>query len=370
MKYSKLIMKDKEELSLSKLGFGAMRFPQKDDVIDQAQVNELIKYAFDNGVNYFDTAYVYGGSEVALGKAIKQLKREDIFIADKMPFWGIDSEEFLERTFNESLERLQTDYIDFYLMHYMCKSNLTKLRKYSAIEFAKKMQKEGKIKYIGFSLHDDYETLVECLDLYDWDFVQMQYNYLDLDDAPGQKGYDELVRRNLPIMIMEPLKGGILSDLPDTVTAPYRALGGSNVSYAFRWLAEQKNIEVILSGMSSMAQLKENIEIFNTVSPLTEIEHNAIKEVMENVVKYQKVPCTGCKYCMPCPLDVQIPSIFKAWNMKAMPVQHTGWVSGVAVDYNSAEACIDCKACTEKCPQRIDIPAKLSQLLAERAKND
>ncbi len=366
MKYTNIKFKNGDELSLSKLGFGTMRFPEKDGVTDQEQVNEMIKYAFDNGVNYYDTAYIYQGSEKALGVAIKQLNREDIYIADKMPFWGIDSEEYLEKTFNKSLSRIDTDYLDFYLMHYVCKAHIPLIKKYKAIEFANKMKAQGKIKYLGFSIHDDYETLVEALDLADWDFVQIQYNYLDLNGAPGKKGYDELVKRGIPIIIMEPLKGGILSDLPDTITAPYQELGGSNVSYAFRWLAEQDNISTILSGMSNMAQLKENIEIFNNVTPLSDKEHEAIKEVMANVLKYQKVPCTGCEYCLPCPVGVEIPNIFKSWNTKNMPITHSGWITDTIINYRSAKECIDCKKCTEHCPQQIDIPAKLQELIAER----
>ncbi len=367
MQYSTFkITKDKKEIKLSKLGLGTMRFPRKNDEIDQEQVNEMVKYAFDNGVNYFDTAYVYTGSEVSLGKAIKQLNREDFYIADKMPYWGIDSEEYLEKTFNESLDRLQTDYIDFYLMHSLSKSVIGKMKEFKGIEYAQKLKAEGKIKYLGFSIHDDYETLLEILDLADWDFVQIQYNYLDLMDAPGQKGYDELVKRNIPIIIMEPLKGGILSDLPDKLAAPYKELGGSNVSYAFRWLAEQKNIEVILSGMSNLEQLKENIEIFSNLSPLNKEEHKAIEEVKENILKYQKVPCTGCAYCMPCPVGVKIPSVFKAWNTKAMQEFSDGWVSGGVIDYDSAASCVDCKVCMEHCPQRIDIPKKLLELVSEK----
>ncbi len=355
-----------QEIQISKLGFGAMRFPKKGNEIDQEKVNDMIKYAFDHGINYFDTAYVYEGSEIALGTALKQLNREDFYVADKLPFWGIDSEEYMQRVFDESLERVQVDYFDFYLMHCMNKENLAKVKQYDAIKFALKMKAEGKIKYLGFSIHDDHETLVECLDLADWDFVQIQYNYLDLEDAPGQKGYDELVKRKIPTIIMEPLKGGILSDLPDSIAGPYRELGGSNVSYSFRWLAEQENLLTILSGMSNQEQLEENIEIFGSIKALNHLEHKAIETVVANIKKYQKVPCTGCGYCMPCPVGIQIPASFKAWNTKAMPLSHEGFVSGTAIDYATAATCINCKACMKHCPQRIDIPGKLKQLAEEK----
>ncbi len=367
MKYSTIKIKDtNQEVKVSKLGLGCMRFPKNDGIIDQDKVNEMVKYAYENGVNYFDTAYAYQGSEEALGKAIKQFNREDIFIADKLAFWSMESIEDRDRIFQKSLDRLQTEYIDFYLLHSLNKGLMPKVYNYDAVAFAKKLKEEGKIKYLGFSIHDDHDMLVEILDLADWDFVQIQYNYLDLNDAPGQKGYDELVSRNIPIVIMEPLKGGILSDLPESVAKPYIDLGGSNVSFAFRWLAQQKNVAVVLSGMSSLTQLKENIEIFSNLNPLTEEEEKAVVEVKDNIIKYQKVPCTGCGYCMPCPVGVQIPTTFKAWNMKAMPNSQNNWASGTVVNYENAAQCVDCNACVSHCPQRIDIPKKLKQCINEK----
>ncbi len=367
MKYTIMKLgKNKQDVKVSQLGFGAMRFPQKDGQIDQVQVDEMVKYAFDNGINYYDTAYIYEGSEIALGKAIKQLDREKIFIADKMPYWSIDSQQYLTDTFNESLQRLQIDYFDFYLMHCMCEDTLPGMIKYDGIKFAQKMKEEGKIKYLGFSIHAGYDILTQVLDLADFDFVQLQYNYLDLNDAPGQKGYDELVKRDIPIIIMEPLKGGTLADLPNVIAQPFVNLGESNVSFAFRWLAEQKNVSTILSGMSSMEQLKQNIEIFNDIKPLSKEEHSAIEKVKANIEKYQKVPCTGCKYCLPCPVGVGIPDIFKAWNTASMPVDHSGFIAGADINYDMAASCVNCKKCMEHCPQNINIPAKLQQLVEER----
>ncbi len=365
MKYSTLKMGN-ETVKLSKLGFGSMRFPKTDGVINQNEVDKMVKVAFESGVNYFDTAYVYDGSEVALGKAIKQLNRDEIYIADKMPFWGMDGQAYLDKTFEETLDRLQTEYVDFYLLHCINEEHLNQAKKYNVVKFFEDLKAQGKIKYLGFSIHASYEILVETLDLHDWDFVQIQYNYLDLNDAPGKQGYDELVKRDLPVFIMEPLKGGLLSDLVQTITQPYQKLGGSNVSYAFRWLAEQKNISVILSGMSDIGQLTENIDIFSDLRPLSAAEKLAIEEVKDNILKYQKVPCTGCKYCLPCPVNVQIPTLFKSWNTASMLTPQSGWLSGADIDYNNALKCIDCKACLKKCPQRIDIPTKIKQLLDEK----
>lgn len=353
------------DATLSKLGFGAMRLPEKDGAIDQEQVNRMVKHAFDHGVNYFDTAYVYGdgASELALGTALQQLDRSKFYLADKMPFWSI-GENHLDACFQTSLDRLQTDYIDFYLLHCMGRDTYGAAKQLDAIKWAVQKKKEGKIRHLGFSIHDDYEFLLEILGDYDWDFAQIQFNYLDLQDKPGLAGYEELTRRNIPIVIMEPLKGGALADIPDHIAAPFRALGGSNVSYAFRWLAEKPGIVTILSGMSTLAQVEDNVRVFADIAPLSEAEHAAINQVEQNIKSTQKVPCTGCRYCMPCPMGVMIPDQFKAWNTQAMQPKSGNWISGAAVDAENAALCVSCGACMTHCPQHINIPEKLRELAA------
>ncbi len=361
---------EKLGISVSKLGFGAMRFPKIGEEIDQEQVNQMIKHAFDNGVNYFDTAYVYGGgaSEIALGKALKQFNREDFFVADKLPFWGCDSEQYLKDAFQTSLDRVGVDYFDFYLLHNMSPSTYPACKEFKGLEYAIELKKQGKIKYLGFSIHADHDFLNEMLALHDFDFVQIQYNYLDENDAPGKAGYEELVKRNMPIIIMEPLKGGLLSDIPDAVTGPFKELGGSNVSYAFKWLAEKANIMTILSGMSTLEQTKENVALFQDIAPLTEKEHKAIEQVKKNIEERQKNKCTGCRYCMPCPFEVEIAPIFKAWNTLALHGSDN-WISGTEIDYDSAAKCVSCGACMTHCPQNIDIPTCLQQVVAEKPAN-
>lgn len=353
-------------IKTSKLGFGAMRLPKIEKEIDQKQVNEMVKYAFDHGVNYFDTAYVYGGgtSEIALGKALKQFNRKDFFIADKIPFFEKTTKDDLDKILNTSLERLGTDYIDFYLMHALDKKKVAKMKELNGIEWAKEKLKEGKIKHLGFSIHDDYETLLDVLSLYDWDFAQIQFNYMDIDDAPGEKGYEELKKRNIPIIIMEPLKGGILSDIPDNIAKPFRDLGGSNVSYGFRWLAQKDGIATILSGMSNNEQIKQNIDVFENITPLNNAEEKAIEMVRENINNSQKIGCTGCSYCMPCPHGVNIPELFKAWNVSALRPKGN-WINWGDIDLENAGKCVSCGLCSTKCPQHFDIPKKIKQLIDE-----
>ncbi len=351
---------------LPKLGFGAMRLPQTNGKIDQPQFNEMVRYAMDQGINYFDTSFVYhgGNSEVALGIALEPFERSSYYLADKMSFWGANSEDFLDNAFKTSCEKLKTDYIDFYLMHSMNDDLFDKVKKLNAIEWALKKKQEGKIKYLGFSIHADYECLIKLLDHHKWDFVQMQYNYMDLDDNPGQRGYNELVARGIPIIIMEPLKGGVLSDIPEHIAEPYKALGKTNVEMSFRWLAELKGVVTILSGMSNPEQLKQNIEIFKNIQPLNAEEHAAISQVKKNIEQAQKVPCTGCSYCMPCPYGINIPETFKAWNLKSMQ-QNDNWISGADVDNNMLKQCAECGQCTSHCPQTIDVPNMFKKLLAE-----
>lgn len=352
---------------VSKLGFGAMRFPQKDGAIDQPAVNAMIRRALDSGVTYFDTAASYGAgtNERALGEALRAsgYPRDAYMIASKMPFWKADRPEYLDEIFAKSLENLGVDYIDFYLLHAMNAESFDKAVGLGAIEFVNRKKREGKIRHVGFSIHDSFETLVRILDSNAWDFAQIQLNYLDEKDRPGLDGYNELVRRGIPIVIMEPLKGGVLSDLPDNIAGPFRALGQSNASYAFRWLCEKPGLMTILSGMSAMPQVEENLAIFADPAPLSDAEHAAIDAVRENVRIAQRVGCTGCRYCLPCPKEIPIPDIFKAWNTRALN-SGSNWVNGTDVDVDAARSCVRCHACESRCPQKIAVPDKLAELVA------
>ena len=355
---------------VSKLGFGAMRFPQKDGQIDQEQVNKMIKIAYDAGVNYFDTAYVYnkGASEIALGKALKQFPRDSFFLADKHPYYNLQSMEQRDIFFQESLDRCGVDYFDFYLIHAINANDAPKIEQYDMINWALEKKKQGKIKWLGFSIHEKIDLLEKLVPLCDWDFVQIQYNYMDIEHEPGKAGYDLLVKNNIPVVIMEPLKGGILANIPDSLNEPFRKLGGSNVSYSFRWLAEHQGIMTILSGMSDIAQTEDNCNIFADLKPLSETEHKAIEQVAENIRSKQRVGCTGCAYCMPCPVGIDIPGTFKAWNTRAISEHNVkgNWVSGTAIDTDSLERCVACGKCVGHCPQKIAVPDRLKEILSEK----
>ena len=351
---------------VSKLGFGAMRFPKKDGVTDQEAVNAMILYALEHGVNYFDTAFSYGNgeNERSLATALKAsgFPRESYMIADKMPFWKADSKEYLDKTFEESLKNLGTDYIDFYLFHAQNADLFEKALSFDAINWVNEKKRQGKVRHIGFSIHDSHDVLVRILDANQWDFAQIQYNYMDENDRPGKAGYEELVKRGIPMVIMEPLKGGMLSDLTDNIAGPFRELGGSNASYSFRWLCERPGIMTILSGMKAQEQVQENVEIFEVPKPLKTAEQEAIAKVVQNVKEQNRIGCTGCGYCQPCPKGINIPEIFHAWNTRPL---YTGdnWVSGLDVNVKSASNCVKCGACVAKCPQKLPIPEKLAEIV-------
>ncbi len=362
-----------EELSL--LGMGAMRLPvnQAGNVL-QAETNAMVDLLMSNGVNYYDTAPVYlkSESEKALGIALARYPRKSYNVADKMPLWLVKSLQDRDRLFQESLERMGLEYFDFYLMHAMNQARVEMLKKWDFINWIIQKKKEGKIRYAGFSIHAPFSVLIELLNLYDWDFVQIQLNYMDHDDDPGYAGYQELLKRKKTIIIMEPVKGGTLANLSKTVGAPFKALKStaSDASYGYRYMMDMQ-VNVILSGVSNVAQVKDNLKTFAQHAPLSSLEYQAIAQVKENINRLQKVNCTGCRYCMPCPFGVDIPENFSEWNNWSMYQES---YQQMVKDYRrymkfpqgeaSAANCQKCGKCKIQCPQHIDIPTKLAELEA------
>lgn len=319
MKYRK----DRKGNEISILGYGCMRFTKKGGEIDLDKAEQELMHGIRNGVNYFDTAYIYPGSEEALGKILtKNQCRKDVYLATKLPHYMIRSLSGIEKKFQEHLERLQTDYIDYYLMHMLNDvKTWEKLIDLGILDWIKEKKASGQIRNIGFSYHGNTENFKALLDVYDWDFCQIQYNYLDEHSQAGRSGLEYAGEKGIPVIIMEPLRGGkLVNMLPkeakeliaksDTVNSP--------AELAFRWLWNQPQVTCILSGMNSMEMLEENLRTAELaeVGSFTDQEFALVDQVKQEIKKKMKVGCTGCGYCMPCPQNVDIPMTFHSYNMK------------------------------------------------------
>lgn len=357
---------------VSLLGFGCMRFPlDQDGKIDEPKAEAMLKTAIDRGVNYIDTAYPYhnGESEPFVGRTIKKLGRERVLLATKLPMWKIETMDDVVETFESQLERLQTDHIDFYLLHALGKERWEKVKELNIIDYLKEKRDEGKIRYIGFSFHDSYEVFEEIVNYYDWDFCQIQYNYMDTDVQAGSKGYALTKEKNIPLVIMEPLKGGVLANLPDEVSFSFKqsAPSESVASWSFRWLADHDNVKVILSGMSTMDQVEDNLKTFNNYQAMNETEKATVDNVKKIIESRVRNSCTGCRYCMPCPNGVSIPELFRLWNSYGMYGNKEGASSRLnrMKEENHPKNCIECGACESVCPQGISIIDDLKKLVEE-----
>lgn len=362
-------MMGKTGVEVSLLGLGCMRFPQdKDGIIDQEQVNKIVDYAYENGVNYYDTAPVYGDgkSETALGKAIHKYPRESFYLATKCPVWQVEEDNDVEKILDECLDRLQTTYIDFFLLHAINPPRFPMIKEKHIVEQCVELIKKGKIKHLGFSIHAPYETLVDMLDLYPFEFVQIQFNYLDEVSEPGLKGYEELKKRHIPVVIMEPVKGGAIANLTPSIGEPLRKISNdSYASFGYRWVMDHDAVRVILSGVSNFDQIVDNVKTFTENKPLNDAERLAIKQVEANIKAKQKVPCTGCAYCMPCPFGVKIPWDFRLWNYISTYNEIANPDEKAEYPIEDAKKCQSCHACESKCPQGIKIPTMLHKMLEE-----
>lgn len=364
---------DKHQNPISILGYGCMRFTRKGAGIDLDKAEQEIMTAIEGGVNYFDTAYIYQGSEVALGKILKKNNcREKVFIATKLPQYLIKSEAALDKYFNEQLERLQTDYIDYYLMHMLTDiAAWDKLCRLGIKDWAQKKKAEGKIKNIGFSYHGNTAMFLPILEAYDWDFCQIQYNYMDEHSQAGKAGLQAAAAKGIPVIIMEPLRGGKLVDLlPDKAKKliAEHSRKWTPAEWAFRWLWNQPEVTCVLSGMNSIPMVEENMRIASEVQPgqLTEEDFAMIEQIKAEIDRNVKVNCTGCAYCMPCPRGIDIPTAFRCYNRMHTENRATGrheYMQIVALqkEMSDISKCIKCGKCERHCPQHLEIPRMLKE---------
>lgn len=368
-----LYRKDRKGNEISQLGFGCMRFTKKGNAFDFDKAEKEVMQAVRAGVNYFDTAYIYTGSEELMGKIFKKNGvREQIHIATKLPQYMLRSIDAVERTFREELKRLQTDYIDYYLMHMFTDIHEWENLRHIGIEdWIAGHLADGSIRNIGFSYHGDQDMFLKILDAYDWDFCQIQYNYLDEHSQAGRRGLEAAYKKGIPVIIMEPLRGGkLVNMLPKEA---HEAIAKSDRGYTaaewgLRWLWDQPGVTCVLSGMNSSEMVVENIRIASemTVGQFTETDFQTIEEIRKAIRKKEKVGCTGCRYCMPCPKGVDIPGIFHYYNLSSIEKKSTTRKEfarnmGLRKDSCMASQCIKCGKCEKHCPQHIAIREKLQE---------
>ena len=364
-------------IQASAFGLGCMRFngaASGDSVIDEQKAISLIRRAIDGGVTYIDTAWVYldKTSEIVLGKALLDGYRDKVTIATKVPPDAVKDRADLESILAEELRKLQTDHIDFYLMHAMNKQKWEHMKSIGAREFFDDMKRAGKIRYKCFSFHGPYEEFEYILNDWDWDMCQIQYNFMDINNQAGTKGLELAGSKGIPVVIMEGLLGGRLASAPDNVQALFDAfpVRRTPVEWAFRWLCNHPEVSVVLSGCNEAEQIDENLRIFDTVDTgiMSEEELKLIDDVREAYISRTKIGCTGCRYCMPCPNGVNIPGIFSVWNNFSLYNidPKTDWQFGfIKKDNAGADNCVGCGACEAACPQHLNIIESLQSAWSE-----
>ncbi len=372
-----------DDCKISTLGFGLMRLPllPNSEEIDKEKTRKLVKLAIEQGINYFDTAYPYHQkkSEIIFGEIVKEENlRDKIYIADKMPIWEVEKEEDFYRILDEQLEKLQTSYIDFYLLHALHNESWEKVKNLNGLKFLEKAKAEGKIKHIGFSFHDSIDVFKKIIDEYnDFEFCQIQYNYIDEDGEkrtqnPGWQGLKYAGQNEIGVIIMEPLRGGLLANPPAGIKDIFASADVPRLpaEWALRYIWENQEVVTALSGMNDENQILVNCAVASTAFPnsMPNSQMEVIKKAQYWFESKIKVPCTGCKYCVPCPKHVDIPGIFEKFNNASMRglFENTEKIFleeyKNLVDWNrGANQCIKCGACLQKCPQHIDIPGKLQE---------
>ena len=368
---------DKYGNKISVLGYGCMRFSQKSGRTDLEKAEAEIMTAYEAGVNYYDTAYIYPGSEETLGKILeKNAIRDKVNIATKLPQYMIKSRENAEKYFQEELKRLKTDHVDYYLMHMLTDvKSWDRLKDLGIADWIQEKKKSGEIRQIGFSYHGNSDMFCQLIDIYDWDFCMIQYNYLDENSQAGKVGLHYAASKGIPVMIMEPLRGGrLVNNLPEKAKKLFEnyEIKRTPAEWAFRWLWNQPEVTCVLSGMNSIEMVQENVKNASTAEPgeFTEKEQKLLKDVVQVINEKMKVGCTGCGYCMPCPKKVDIPGTFSAYNKRYTDGKYTALKEYIMCtvlrkDSTSASNCVDCGKCEKHCPQNIQIRKELKNARKE-----
>jgi predicted aldo/keto reductase-like oxidoreductase len=376
MKYREFPNIKDEKISV--LGFGCMRLPHFDNdtsKIDEETATKMVRYAIDNGVNYIDTAYPYhqGESERFVAKALKDGYREKVHLATKHPVWLVEKYEDFEKYLDEQLEKLDVEYIDFYLLHALNSDRWEKMVEHGAIKFLEEARSKGKIKYIGFSFHDELDVFKKIINSYPWDFAQIQLNFMDQEYQAGLEGMKYAAERDIGIIVMEPLRGGSLTNnIPDDIQNIWDSaeINRSPAEWCLRWVGDHPEVITVLSGMSEMSHVTENVKVADEMiaNSLTEKEHEIINKVRDVYLNRLQVNCTACEYCLPCPQGINIPKIFSIYNNAYMynnieraKKQYQSMIEN-GID---ASVCVNCGQCESECPQAIAIPKRLEEIHKE-----
>jgi len=361
--------KNNDKLSI--LGFGCMRFSK-----DEKEVEKQIIFAIENGVNFFDTAYIYPNSEAILGRVLSKGYRNRVKIATKMPPYLIKKYEDFDKIFNEELKRLQVDYIDYYFIHMLTDVNIwSRLASLGILKWIEEKKSKGQIINIGFSYHGGRDEFVRLVDIYNWEFCMIQYNYLDENSQAGKSGLKYAAAKGLPVMIMEPLRGGkLVNNLPKKVYELFETsdIKRTPAEWALRWIWNHPEVTVVLSGMNSMQMVEENIRVASQseANSFTDNDYKMFNSIRDILNKTIKIPCTGCNYCMPCPKGVDIPTCFSCYNDKEidgklLAIGKYMMQTSLKTNANNASLCSKCKKCEVHCPQEISISKELESVAKE-----
>jgi predicted aldo/keto reductase-like oxidoreductase len=364
-------------IEVSRLGFGCMRLPTNEDrTIDREKSLAMIDKAYKAGVNYFDTAYNYinGTSEIFTGDALRRYPRDSYYFATKLPVSRIIEEAQVDEIFTEQLKKTGLEYFDFYMLHGMNGMRIKPMRELGIYDKLIAKKEAGLIRRLGFSFHGDYEALCELVDNFKWDFVQIQINYLDYIMTDAKALYDKLTEKGIPVVVMEPVRGGYLANPPDSVKDEMKAFEGGKVTpagWAMRWCISMENMPVILSGMNAMEQVDENLDTFSRDDAiLTDAQRDFLGRCADMIMNAKAIPCTGCAYCMDCPSGVNIPLVFAKYNQYKLFHNSFRMFNDrqeLIAKGAWADACVKCGVCVPLCPQGIDIPARLEEIEKETA---